>query len=219
MGFVGARLGALVAARIARGEPGAPLALWAPVPDPRAALEHAARVRVARRATAASRRGGAPVNGTDAADGSEPVPHGGADGGGWSPDDVPGGTTGGTAMPASPDELDGPVDLFDTRLAADLAEGSAVRSLADELGRGPRTLLLAASTAGGRETIVAGCRARGLAVDVVAHTYDDERDGLPIPGAPADALVDETARWLAARLTSGEPAKGTERSTGTEAGG
>ena len=83
---------------------------------------------------------------------------------------------------------------------------------------GPRTLLVAAPTAGGRETIVAGCRARGLAVDVVAHTYDDERDGLPVPGAPADALVDETARWLAARLASGAPANGTARPAGTEAG-
>ncbi len=56
------------------------------------------------------------------------------------------------------------------------------------------------TTAGGRETIVAGCRARGMAVDVVAHTYDDERDGHAVPGAPADALVDETARWLVAQL-------------------
>ncbi len=46
--FVGARLGALVAARVARAEPGAPMALWAPAPDPRAALELAARARVAR---------------------------------------------------------------------------------------------------------------------------------------------------------------------------
>ena len=220
VGFVGARLGALVAARVARGEPGAPVALWAPVPDPRAALEQAARSRVARQATAASRGGGAEANGangTGATNGSGPVPRG-ADSGGWSPDDVSGGMTGEPAMPAAPDELDGPVDLFDTRLAADLAGGSAVRSLADELGRGPRTLLVAAPTAGGRETIVAGCRARGLAVDVVAHTYDDERDGLPVPGAPADALVDETARWLAARLASGAPANGTARPGGTEAG-
>jgi hypothetical protein len=41
LGFVGTRLGALVAARLAREHPSAPLAVWEPVIDPRRVLERA----------------------------------------------------------------------------------------------------------------------------------------------------------------------------------
>ena len=188
------------------------MALWAPAPDPRAALELAARARVAcgAMAPAGDPASAPPVppapNGTGA-----PTAGAGFDGG-PAPEAAPGGSS-----PAVADD-DAPVDLFDTPLAAELAEGSAVRSLADELGRGPRPLLLAVTTAGGRETIVAGCRARGMAVDVLAHTYDDERDGLAVPGAPADALVDETARWLVAQLAPDERAGAAAPTAGPEAG-
>ncbi len=39
LGFVGSRLGALVAARLAHGRPGAPVAVWEPVADPHRLLE------------------------------------------------------------------------------------------------------------------------------------------------------------------------------------
>jgi alpha/beta superfamily hydrolase len=201
--FVGARLGALVAARVARAEPRAAVALWAPVPDARTALEQAARVRVAREAALSGR----PVPGAPAAPGAADTngaglhaPPGGNVG--RPHDDAPAGSAG--AVAPADDDTDAPLDLFDTPLAAELAEGAVVRSLADELGRGPRPLLLAAARAGERETIAAGCRARGLSVDLLAHTYDDERDGTLVPGAPADELIDETARWLAVQLASGE---------------
>jgi alpha/beta superfamily hydrolase len=45
LGFVGARLGALVAAQLAQAQDGAPLALWEPVLDPGSVLEQAARAR------------------------------------------------------------------------------------------------------------------------------------------------------------------------------
>jgi alpha/beta superfamily hydrolase len=207
--FVGARLGALVTARVARAVPGAAVALWAPVPDPRTALEQAARARVAREGPVPGRPDpGAPVApGAEAANraGLHALPGGNV---AWLPDEAPAGSSG-VAPPVAPvDEVGAPVDLFDTPLAAELAEGAVVRSLADELGRGPRALLLAAAGAGDRETIAAGCRARGLSVDVLSHAYD-ERDGTPVSGAPADELIDGTARWLAARLTSGVAA-GTE---------
>ena len=114
------------------------------------------------------------------------------------------------ATPGAPlmDEPGTPLDMFDTPLAADLAEGSAVRTLTDELGTGPRAVFLGAASTAGREAIVAGCRAREVIVDVVAHTYDDERDGHPVPGVPAGALVDDTARWLVAQLASGAARSG-----------
>jgi hypothetical protein len=217
--FVGARLGALVAARVARAEPGAAVALWAPIPDPRTALEQAARARRGRDATSF---GGpdpaapvAPVPGATNGTGLPPPAGGGV--GRWSPDLASSGSAG-AASPRAPaaDDLDAPIDVFDTPLASELAEGSAVRSLADELGRGPRPLLLAAVAAGQREMIAAGCRARGVSVEVLAHTYDDERDGTLVPGAPADELIDQTARWLTARLAAGTPAGGALGDEGQE---
>lgn len=47
VGLVGARLGALVAARVATRHGGAPVALWEPVLDPRRLVEQAARARSA----------------------------------------------------------------------------------------------------------------------------------------------------------------------------
>jgi alpha/beta superfamily hydrolase len=209
--FVGARLGALVAARLARAEPGAAVALWAPVPDPRSTLEKAARARRARDAAASGRLDpAAPVmvgpGVTNGAGLQSPV--GGIVSG--SPPDEATAESPGVASPGAPvaDDLDAPIDLFDTPLASELAEGATIRNLADELGRGPRPLLLAAAAASERETIAAGCRARGLSVEVLAHTYDDERDGVPVPDAPADELIDRTARWLAARLAVVAPAGG-----------
>ena len=181
-------------------------------PDPRAALELAARARVARGATAPA---GNPPIGTARPPG--PERHGRPDAGRRVRRRARARGGAGGPTPTAADD-DAPVDLFDTPLAAELAEGSAVRSLADELGRGPRPLLLAVTTAGGRETIVAGCRARGMAVDVLAHTYDDERDGRAVPGAPADALVDETARWLVAQLAPDARAGAAAPAAGPEAG-
>lgn len=64
VGVVGVRLGALVAARVCRGEPGVPLAMWQPAVDPRAVVERAVR---AGRSAGAARPGaaaGAPPAGT-----------------------------------------------------------------------------------------------------------------------------------------------------------
>jgi alpha/beta superfamily hydrolase len=218
--FVGARLGALVAARVARSASGAAVALWAPVPDPRTALEQAARARVARAAAMLGRPDpGAPVApGAVGANGAGPhaLPGGSV---ARPPGEAPVEPSGGAAPgPPVDHEVGAPVDLFDTPLAAELAEGAVVRSLVDELGRGPRALLLAAAGAGERETIAAGCRARGLSVDVLAHAYDVERDGTPVPSSPADELIDGTARWLAARLASGAAVRTVPQGSGRAAG-
>jgi alpha/beta superfamily hydrolase len=191
--FVGARFGALVAARLARDVPGAPVVLWSPVPDARGALELAARARTARRAHEAT---------DDRATGGAPRPAGDP-----AADDLS------DRPPLAPDPLalhlaDPPapeVDLFDTPLAVDLA-GSTVRSLADELGAGPRPLLVVDTADDGwadeRETVVASCRARGVTVDVAKHPCDGERAGRVVPTRSADELIDDTAAWLVARLAA-----------------
>jgi acetyl esterase/lipase len=198
--FVGARLGALVAARLARDVPGAPVVLWSPVPDARSALELAARARAARGA-----HDSADDRATDGPHPGDPAADDGTDGALPAPDPL--------ALhlvdPPAPE-----VDLFDTPLAVDLA-GSTVRSLADELGAGPRPLLVVDTADDGwaddRETVVASCRARGVAVDVAKHPCDGERAGRIVPTRPADELIDDTAAWLAARLgppTSTAPGAG-----------
>ena len=103
-----------------------------PIPAPPSSWRPALRVARGAMAPAGDPASAPPVppapNGTGA-----PTAGAGSDGG-PGPEAAPGGSS-----PAAADD-DAPVDLFDTPLAAELAEGSAVRSLADELGRGPRPL-------------------------------------------------------------------------------
>lgn len=187
--IVGARLGSLVAARLARDLPGAPLVLWAPVPHGRSALEQAARGRAARRAREAP--WGPP--------GADPLVEPAA---GWAPPARLGPAPADDPEPG-PDATAPLVDLFDTPVAADLA-GPAIGRLEDELGPGPRAVLVVDTSDGDgadeREALVAGCRAGGLAVDVAKHPCDGELDGRAVPAASPDALVDDTASWLVARL-------------------
>lgn len=63
VGLVGARVGALVAARVARDLPAAPLALWEPVVDPRTFLEQAAQRRAGRSPDGGPRSGEVPPYG------------------------------------------------------------------------------------------------------------------------------------------------------------
>jgi hypothetical protein len=161
VGFLGARLGALVAARVVRQLDGAPLALWEPVIDPASAAAGAAQARheheLARSATV---------------------------------------TSAGT----------GPrFDVFDTPLGAELADGTRVGDLVDEVGDRPRPLLVVQTGPGDAlrpdyMSLVARCRGRHLTVDEACHPCDGRRDGRPAPVAHADALLEHTAAWLAAQL-------------------
>jgi hypothetical protein len=192
VGFVGSRLGALVVARVLRGHPGSPVALWQPAVDPRHVVEQAARLR-------AATRWAHPGDGTRPSAAASPA------------SGSPG--VGGTGPPAGAvvddglDVLDAPhpPDLFDSPLSADLADGGAVGRLADELGDRPGALLLVQTAAGdtlGPEylDLVERCRSRHVPVDARAQPCDGERDGAAVPAAPDEALIDATATWLAARL-------------------
>ena len=164
VGLVGARLGALVALRLAQRWAGTPVVLWEPVVDPRRLVEQAARARAA---------------------GARPV---GADRHGD----------------------DRPPDLFDSALCTELIDGAAIGDLSGELSTRSGPLLVVQTGAGeclvpGYESLVARCRARGLAVEARCHPCDAERDGTVVPGAPADALVEATASWLYDRLLPTSP--------------
>jgi hypothetical protein len=219
IGLVGARLGALVAARVGHDHPGVPVALWEPVVDPRHLVEQAA-----------SARSRTPLHGAvharPLAPAALPVP----------PDpQAPLGppapppvgeiaVTGAPGMPGTPVVDDGrrevapppgterPLDLFDTQLCADLIHGGAVGPLADELGDRPGALLVVqtgepTTEADGLRPVYRALadefRTRGIPVDVACHPCDAWREGAVVPAAPADALVGATASWLAARLLPG----------------
>ncbi len=181
MGFVGARLGALVAARVARGRTGAPLALWEPVTDPFEVIEQAAKARGARPRRQVARNGPALATTSDLT----PAPA----------------AVGGDAEPAV-------VDVLDTPLGADLADGAVVAGLVEEMGDRPRPLLVV-QTAPGHvlrpqlSRFVDRCHGRGLAADHVCHPCDGQRDGVPVPASTAQSLVDDTATWLISHLTAG----------------
>jgi acetyl esterase/lipase len=225
IGLVGARLGALVAARLGRDRPGAPVVLWEPVVDPRHLVEQAAGARAltptpldavdhGRPAVA----GGPPVVPEPLAPLGPPAPPpvgdtavAGAPGGPGMP-----GVDNGRGEPAPPPPVsERPLDLFDTQLCADLLHGGAVGLLGDELGDRPGALLVVQT---GEPTTEADglrpayraladeCRARGVPVDVACHPCDGWREGAVVPAGPADALVAATAAWLAARLLPGPPA-------------
>jgi hypothetical protein len=160
LGFVGARLGALVAARLARRQRAAPVAVWEPALDPLAVLERVAAGR----------------------------------GGARRVDPAVGEAAGGDAA-----------DLLDTPLIAELARPGVVGGLLDELGPGPRPLLLVQTSEGTEispvhAAAVERARHAGMVVDVACHTCDGWRgDGL-IPVADSAALVHDTAVWLGAQL-------------------
>jgi len=195
VGFVGSRLGALVVARVLRGHPGSPVALWQPAVDPRHVVEQAARLR-------AATRWAHPGDGTRPSAAVPPA------------SGTPGaGGTGSSAEAVVDDGLDAldaldtprPPDLFDSPLSADLADGGAVGRLADELGDRPGAVLLVQTAAGdtlGPEYVdlVERCRSRHVPVDARAQPCDGERDGAPVPAAPDEGLIDATATWLAAQL-------------------
>jgi hypothetical protein len=169
LGFVGARLAALVSARAVRRLDGSPLALWEPVVDPAAAATEAARTR---------RVADAPRSGR--------------------------GATGGPPTPR--------FDVFDTPLGAELADGTRVADLLDEMGVRPRPVLVAQTGPGDGDglrpeyaSVVARCREAQIPVEAVCHPCDGRRDGNPVPVSDGDALVEHTAAWLAARLGAGKP--------------
>jgi alpha/beta superfamily hydrolase len=218
IGLVGARLGALVAARVGREHPGSPVALWEPVVDPRHVVEQAASARSrasspvhsADHAGSLALAGLAPASGPGAPVGPGSRPPAG--------DNAVPGAPGAPAMPtvgdghgeaAPPPVAERPLDLFDTQLCADLLHGGAVGTLAEELGDRPGALLLAQT---GEPTVEPDglrpayraladeCRARGMPVYVACHPCDGWRDGAVVPAGSADALVEATAAWLAARL-------------------
>jgi hypothetical protein len=170
LAFVGARLGALVAARVVRRLHGAPLALWEPVIDPVAAAAEAARGRAVGRSAAAPAGGDAPrIGGSDLLDASEAL-----------------------------DVFDTPVgaELVDGTSVGDLLDEMGDRPRPVLLIQtGPGNDLRADYA-----SMVDRVRARHLTIDAVRHPCDGRRAGHLVPAADADPLLEHTAAWLAAQL-------------------
>jgi acetyl esterase/lipase len=222
IGLVGARLGALVAARLGRDRPGAPMVLWEPVVDPRHLVEQAAGARARTRTPLdavdhgrPAVAGGPPVVPEPLAPLGLPAPPPVGDTAVAGAPGVPGVDNGRGEDAPPPPVSERPLDLFDTQLCADLLHGGAVGLLGDELGDRPGALLVVQTSEPTTEAdglrpayraLADECRARGVPVDVACHPCDGWREGAVVPAGPADALVAATAAWLAARLLPGPPA-------------
>jgi serine aminopeptidase S33 family len=178
VGLVGTRVGALVAARVARDLPGVPLALWQPVLDPRQHVADAAKVAVTARPPMTESAGApwAPLTPAGAGAGL-PVTH-----------------------PASAARA-----LLGSRLGRDLLAPGVVPNLVDLLGPRPRPLLLVqlhrrVGLAPAYRDAVGRLEARGFTVDVAYDPTEEEWWEVHDGREPSDEAVDVTAEWLEKQL-------------------
>lgn len=180
IGFLGTRIGALVAARVASETEGAPLALWQPVIDPRQYVNDSVAVDLGRGAR------GVPALPT----GFEGPP---------APGTVPGVVPGPVHRSS----------LVDTPLGRDLFDPSVIDNLVDVVGRRPRPILLLqlhrrVGLAPDYRAAVGRWQARGFAVDVAYDPTEDDWWQVHPGWEPSDEVLSATSSWLSARLAPGE---------------
>ena len=175
IGFLGTRVGALVAARIAADYEGAALALWQPVVDPRRFVEDSVAVDSGRQGL-----GGAPGLATlPAGFAGPPAPASTAS---WSLHDLPLGR-----------------DLFDPSVIDNLVDAAGRRPRPILLVQLHRRVGLAPDyrAAAGR------WQARGFSVDVAYDPTEDDWWEVHPGWRPSDEVLSATSSWLSARLAPG----------------
>ncbi|HEY8547118.1 MAG TPA: alpha/beta hydrolase, partial [Acidimicrobiales bacterium] len=196
IGFLGTRVGALVAARAAAELDGAPLVLWQPVVDPRRYVNDSVAVDLGRGAPGPA----ALPAGFDGPPLGPPVPPGvaapaGAPGAPGPPSppgpSVPTGPTGppGAPGPTGVPGAPGPggvgstssarSTLVDSPLGRDLFDPSVIDNLVDAVGRRPRPILLVqlhrrVGLAPDFRAAVGRWQARGFTVDIAYDPTEDE---------------------------------------------
>ncbi|HMG43701.1 MAG TPA: hypothetical protein VK611_20385 [Acidimicrobiales bacterium] len=176
IGFLGTRIGALVAARVAADFDGAPLAVWQPVVDPRRFVEDSVRVDSGRHGLAAAPPGlGALPVGFEGPPAPAATPA-------WSLHDVPLGR-----------------DLFDPSVIDNLVDAAGRRPRPILLVQLHRRVGLAPEyrAAAGR------WQARGFSVDVAYDPTEDDWWEVHPGWRPSDEVLSATSSWLPARLAPG----------------
>lgn len=189
IGFLGTRVGALVAARVAADLDGAPLALWQPVIDPRRYVNDSVAVDFGRGA-----RG--PATLPTGFDGPPVAGPGGAPVQGSSGPAVAG------AQLSSPGARS---TLVDSPLGRDLFDPSVIDNLVDAVGRRPRPVLLVqlhrrVGLAPDYRAAVGRWQARAFPVDVAYDPTEDEWWQVHQGWEPSDEVLSATSSWLSARL-------------------
>jgi len=185
VGFLGTRVGALVAAKAAAEVEGAPLALWQPVIDPRRYVNDSVAVDFGRGALGPATL----PTGFDGPD-SDLGPHGpGAPPIGGVPLSTPGARS----------------TLVDSPLGRDLFDPSVIDNLVDAIGRRPRPVLVVqlhrrVGLAPDYRAAVGRWQARGFPVDVAYDPTEDEWWQVHQGWEPSDEVLSATSSWLSARL-------------------
>lgn len=176
IGFLGTRVGALVAARVAAEVDGAPLVLWQPVIDPRRYVNDSVAVDYGRGTL-----------------GPSMLPTGF--------DGPPGPPVAGVQL-STPGSRS---TLVDTPLGRDLFDPSVIDNLVDAVGRRPRPVLLIqlhrrVGLAPDYRAAVGRWQARGFSVDVGYDPTEDDWWQVHPGWEPSDEVLTATSSWLSARL-------------------
>jgi alpha/beta superfamily hydrolase len=194
IGFLGSRVSALVAARVARDVEGAPLALWQPVIDPRRYLDDSVAVLT-----------GHPLSDPGVLPGTahpvaEPPPA-------FGPPE-PG--TSGPPRPASgaagAEGAAGRAAAFlGSPLGRDLFDPGVIDNVVDAAGHRPRPVLLVqlhrrVGLAPDYRAAVGRWQARGCPVDVAYDPTEDDWWGVHEGWSPSDEVLTATASWLSSQL-------------------
>jgi hypothetical protein len=192
IGFLGTRVGALVAAKVAAEVEGAPLALWQPVIEPRRFVNGRVAGDFGRGALGPATLPTG-FDGPEVGAGPPAGPAGPAGPGGPPVGSVP------RSTPATRSTL------VDSALGRDLFDPSVIDNLVDAVGRRPRPILLVqlhrrVGLAPDYRAAIGRWQARGFTVDVAYDPTEDEWWQVHPGWEPSDEVLSATSSWLSARL-------------------
>jgi alpha/beta superfamily hydrolase len=199
VGFLGSRVGGLVAARLARDFEGAPLALWQPVVDPRRYLDDCVAVLTGHPmfdpnlVPGASHPGEAQVAGP-------PEPR--------SATSAP--SAPGLAGPPAPTGAGRAAAFLGSPLGRELFDPSVIDNVVDAAGVRPRPVLLVqlhrrVGLAPEYRAAVGRWQARECTVDVAYDPTEDDWWTIHDGRSPSDEVLLATAAWMASQLAEVVP--------------
>jgi hypothetical protein len=192
VGFLGSRISALVAARVARDFEGAPLALWQPVVDPRRYLDDSVAVL-----------SGRPLFDPSVLPGTaHPAPEPDRLAGPPAPDGTPPQAVSAGAGRAAA--------FLGSPLGRDLFDPSVIDNVVDAAGMRPRPVLLVqlhrrVGLAPEYRAAMGRWQARGCTVDVAYDPTEDDWWGVHEGWSPSDEVLTATASWLSSQLAQPLP--------------
>jgi alpha/beta superfamily hydrolase len=202
VGFLGTRVGALVASRVARDFEGAPLALWQPVVDPRRYLDDCVAVLTGHPLFDPNVVPGTSVPGRPGEDqvAGPPEPR--------SATSAP--LAPGLAVPPSQTGAGRAAAFLGSPLGRELFDPSVIDNIVDAAGVRPRPVLLVqlhrrVGLAPEYRAAIGRWQARECTVDVAYDPTEDDWWNIHHGWSPSDEALAATASWLSSQLAEVVP--------------